>query len=142
MTLYVTSFHIDDIFEMISRKSMSTKRPKNHQHLIIVHLMAICLFDGRKLERQLKYQFDNETVFVPQIHWELNWSNQRDQRLIGYIRDELLIPPPTCSKNNLNLQNEYDPNNPWKHQRQNGEALVLNTCMDYMKLKTQKVMIF
>ena len=57
------------------------------------------------------------------IYWELNWLDQRDPRLIKFIKDEILIPPPSNKK--LNLWNEFDDKKPWKHQGQNGEALVV-----------------
>ena len=76
-------------------------------------------------------------VMKPKIHWELNWLNQWDQKLIKFIKDELLIAPPFYSKGNLNLVNEYNPNEPWKHQGQNGEALAVEHLygLDKTKMK-------
>ena len=136
MTLFDKSSYIISSFELISRKSMSTKY-LCRQHRIIVHLMAICLCDGRKLDSQLKYHFGNKNVFATQIHWELNWSNQWDQRLVRYIRDELLIPPPAYSKKSLNLANKYDQNSPWKHQGQYGEALAVEYLHGLHKIENR-----
>ena len=76
-------------------------------------------------------------VMTSKIHWELNWLNQWDQKLIKFIKDELLIPPPFYSKGNLNLENEYNPNEPWKHQGQHGEALAVEHLYGLDKTKTK-----
>ena len=49
------------------------------------------------------------------IYWELNW----------FIKEELIIPPPSDSKKWLNLTDKFDPKEPWKHQGQNGEPIVV-----------------
>ena len=61
---------------------------------------------------------------ISKIHWELNWLNQRNPRLIKFLRDEVLIPPPVLIEK-VNLKDEIDENQPWKHQGQNGEAVVV-----------------
>ena len=59
------------------------------------------------------------------IYWRLNLFNQWDHRLIRFIKEELIIPPPSCSKKWLNLTDKFDPKGPWKHQGQNGEPIVV-----------------
>ena len=98
-------------------------------NLIFISLSRARNFDGQfKNKRYGGILYENMeygNFLVPKIHWELNWLNQWDQKLIKFIKDELLIPPPTYSKNNLNLANKYDPNKPRKHQGQNGEVLAV-----------------
>ena len=111
-------------------------------HTIIVDLMFMSRCVAVSFERRFEHKsygghvMCDGDVMTPKIHWDLNWLNQWDQQLIKFIRDELLIPPPTYSKNNLNLVNKYDPNKPWKHQGQYGEALVVEYL--YEKNMTQK----
>ena len=54
----------------------------------------------------------------------MNWLNQWDPRLIEFIRDEILIPPPSL-KQKLNLTYGFDEHEPWNHQGQNGEVLAV-----------------
>ena len=69
---------------------------------IIVDLTFLSLCVAISLESRFKHKchdgnvlYDgNCNVLTPKIHWELNWLNQWDQKLIKFIRDELLIPPP------------------------------------------------
>ena len=101
------------------------------QYHIIINAILISLTGGRNFDSLFNHKGEYGNFFydgdflVPKIHWELNWLHQSDQKLIKVIKDELLIPPPTYSKNNLNLMNKYHPNTPFKHQGQNGEALVV-----------------
>ena len=74
---------------------------------------------------------------MPKIHWGLNWLNQWDPRLIKFIREELLISPPS-PKQKLNLQNEFDPMKPWKHQGQNGETLAIESLYGLNKVENNK----
>ena len=104
---------------------MHIKGSRTLQHQILVHIIAIYFSEGRIFVGQDKHKFEKGNVRASNIHWEFNWSNQWDQRLIKFIRDELLIPPQTYSKKNLNLVNEYDPKKPWKHQGLNGEAVAV-----------------
>lgn len=75
--------------------------------------------------------------FVPKIHWGLNWLNQWDPRLIKFIREELLISPPS-PKQKLNLQNEFDPMKPWQHQGQYGETLAIESLYGLNKVENNK----
>ena len=70
---------------------------------------------------------DWDSYVSSKIYWELNWFNQWDHRLIRFIREELLIPPPTYSPQGLNLTERFDPKEQWKHQGQNGEPLVVES---------------
>ena len=63
---------------------------------------------------------------MPKIYWELNWLNQEDPNLIKFIKENLLIPPPTPGQN-INLRNNFDGKQAWHHQGQNGEALIIET---------------
>ena len=114
---------------------MSTKGNKALHHQIIGHLIAICFTEGSKFDGQDK--FHNRNIRSPQIRWEFNWANQWDQRLVKYIRDELLIPPPKYSTKNLNLVNEYDPNKPWKHQGLNGEPIAVEYLYGLDKIENR-----
>ena len=60
------------------------------------------------------------------IFWELNWLNQRDPKLIHFIKENILIPPPRI-KQDLNLFEPFDNKKPWKHQGTHGEALAVET---------------
>ena len=42
-----------------------------------------------------------------------------------FIKENLLIPPPTYSERNVNLRNQFDPDKAWKFQGQHGEALAV-----------------
>ena len=66
----------------------------------------------------------HEIPRTPQIYWELNWMNQWDPRLINFIKQEILIAPPT-TKRKLNLQKEYNDSQPWIHHGQHGEVLAV-----------------
>ena len=104
---------------------MNTKFTGVIQKQILVQLIVVSMYKTNYLGGRKTHKIHDENFNASKIHWEFNWSNQWDQRLIKFIRDELLIPPPAYSKNNLNLLNKYDPDTPWKHQGQNGEALVV-----------------
>ena len=58
------------------------------------------------------------------IHWELNWLHQRDEHLIQFIREHILIPPPV-KKGKLLLQKEYNEKKPWEYQGLDGQALIV-----------------
>ena len=77
------------------------------------------------LESRHKREPLNENYVCPQIYWDLNWLNQWDHRLIKFIKENLLIPPPTYSEKGVNLQNQFDPAHAWKFQGQHGEALAV-----------------
>lgn len=77
------------------------------------------------LETWRKKEPHNERDTCPEIYWELNWLNQWDHRLIKFIKDELLIPPPKYSEKKLNLRNKYNLEHAWTYQGQHGEALVV-----------------
>ena len=110
---------------------MYTIGPSAIQHHIIWNLILISLSSAKNVESHLENKGYDDNFFydvkldVPKIHWELNWLNQRDPKLIEFIKNELLIHPPKISKQNINLSNKYDRNKPWKHQGQHGEALVV-----------------
>ena len=55
----------------------------------------------------------------------MNWLNQWDQNLIKFIKERLIIPPPKHIQNDRNLENKYDPSQPWKHQGQKGEPVIV-----------------
>ena len=84
------------------------------------------------------YSYTNELItngknnFSPKIHWDLNWLTQDDPKLIRFIKENLLIPP-TISKEGLKLQNKYKETEPWKHQGQNGEAVVIEYLLGLSK---------
>ena len=67
----------------------------------------------------------NERYSRPKIYWELNWLNQWDHRLIKFIKDHILIPPPKYAEKNLNLRDKYNLEHAWKFQGQHGEALAV-----------------
>ena len=74
----------------------------------------------------------NEKEFSPKIHWDLNWLKQDDPKLIKFIKDNLLIPP-NITEQGLNLRNQYNDKEPWKHQGQNGEALLIEYVLELNK---------
>ena len=74
----------------------------------------------------------NGKEFSPKIHWDLNWLKQDDPNLIKFIKDNLLIPP-NITENGLNLRNQYNDKEPWKHQGQNGEALLIEYVLELNK---------
>ena len=104
---------------------MNTKVTGASQHQILAIAMMVSVYGETHYGRQVNHKMDDVNFFTPKIHWEFNWANQWDPRLIKFIRDELLIRPPTYSNKNLNLVNEYNPVKPWMHQGENGEALAV-----------------
>ena len=78
---------------------------------------------------------------MPKLYWELNWLNQWDPRLIKFIKEELLIPPP-FPKQKLNLQNEFDMRKPWQHQGQNGEAIAVESLYGLNKANKNRSKFF
>ena len=76
---------------------MDTKALLNN---IIVDLLFMHLCVAMSFESRLEHKCNggnimcHGNVMKPKIHWELNWLNQWDQKLIKFIKDELLIPPP------------------------------------------------
>ena len=72
-----------------------------------------------------------------EIFWELNWLNQWDPRLIKFIKERILILPPTLH-HQLNLNIDFDEEQPWKHQGQNGEALLVEYLHDLIKSDRSK----
>ena len=80
----------------------------------------------------------NTDYTVPKIFWELNWLSQRNPMLIQFIKENILIPPPTF-KQPLNLREPFDKNKPWKHQGTHGEALAVDTIYGRKrKMKTKE----
>ena len=110
---------------------MNTILNRAIQHQIMMTLSLVSVSGAKTYGSHFKHKgyagnFIYEGNFVvPKIHWELNWLNQWDQKLINFIKNELLIPPPTHSDKNFLFVSKYDPNMPWKHQGQNGEALAV-----------------
>ena len=82
---------------------MNTKFTGVIQKQILVQLIVVSMYKTNYLGGRKTHKIHDENFNASKIHWEFNWSNQWDQRLIKYIRDELLIPPPKYSKKNLNL---------------------------------------
>ena len=74
----------------------------------------------------------NNGKLSPRINWDLNWLSQDDPKLIEFIKENLLIPP-NASKEGLKLRNQYNDNEPWKHQGQNGEALIIEYVLELNK---------
>ena len=126
----------------ILQKDIITMNTVAILHHIVLNVLSISLSKAKNFQEPVfPEKFNNEgdgghvfngnfnplilDFLVPKIHWELNWLNQWDQKLIKFIKDELLIPPPTYSEKNLSLMNKYYPKHAWKHQGQNGEALVV-----------------
>ena len=70
-------------------------------------------------------ELSSELHDCPTIYWELNWLNQWDHRLIKFIKDHILIPPPKYAEKNLNLRDKYNLEHAWKFQGQHGEALAV-----------------
>lgn len=58
------------------------------------------------------------------IRWELNWLNQKDEQLIKFIREHVLIPPP-INQGNILLEKEYNENKPWEYQGLDGQGLIV-----------------
>lgn len=73
----------------------------------------------------------------PKIYWELNWLNQWDEKLILFIKQNLLIPPPSIK--GVNLDNAWDSHEPWKyHQGQNGQALLVEHLYELETYSSKK----
>jgi len=71
---------------------------------------------------------------VPKIFWELNWLSQRDPKLIHFIKEQILIPPPRV-KEPINLLEPFDMSKPWKHQGTHGEALAVESIYNLNRRK-------
>ena len=69
---------------------------------------------------------NNLTNNIPKIFWELNWLSQWDPKLIQFIKENVLIPPPRV-KQSLILLNEFSEKQPWTHQGTHGEALAVES---------------
>ena len=78
---------------------------------------------------------DYREYTVPKIYWGLNWLSQKDPKLIRFIKEKLLIPPP-CVKQRLKILEPFDEKKPWKHQGTHGEALAVETIYG-LKTKTK-----
>ena len=77
---------------------------------------------------------DDREYAVPKIYWGLNWLSQKDTKLIHFIKENVLIPPP-CVKQRLNLVEPFDEKRPWKHQGTHGEALAVESIYGLKKKK-------
>ena len=69
---------------------------------------------------------DHGDYTAPKIYWGLNWLSQKDPKLIQFIKEKVLIPPP-CVRQSLNLLEPFDEKKPWAHQGTHGEALAVET---------------
>ena len=69
---------------------------------------------------------DHRNYTAPKIYWGLNWLSQKDPKLIRFIKEKILIPPPYV-KQSLNLLEPFDEKKSWKHQGTHGEALAVET---------------
>ena len=77
---------------------------------------------------------DYREYTVPKIYWGLNWLSQKDPKLIRFIKEKVLIPPP-CVKQRLNILEQFDEKKPWKHQGTHGEALAVETIYGLKRKK-------
>ena len=77
---------------------------------------------------------NDQEYTVPKIFWELNWLSQRDPKLIHFIKERILIPPPRV-KEPINLLEPFDMSKPWKHQGTHGEALAVESIYGLKRKK-------
>ena len=73
------------------------------------------------------------------IYWDLNWMDQSDPKLINFIKNEILIPPPASEKNlNLNINMSETETQPWLIQGQNGEAFLVDQLYKMEDVESKK----
>ena len=105
--------------------------------LCFIYLQILILCDIRYCSsKDPDLILNHQEYTVPKIFWELNWLSQRDPKLIHFIKEQILIPPPRVNEP-INLLEPFDMSKPWKHQGTHGEALAVETIYG---LKTKKKM--
>ena len=103
--------------------------------LCFIYLQILILCDIRYCSSKDPDLILNHREYtVPKIFWELNWLSQRDPKLIHFIKEQILIPPPRV-KEPINLLEPFDMSKPWKHQGTHGEALAVESIYNLNKRK-------
>ena len=105
--------------------------------LCFIYLQILILCDIRYCStNDTDLILNHQEYTVPKIFWDLNWLSQRDPKLIHFIKEQILIPPPRV-KEPINLLEPFDMSKPWKHQGTHGEALAVESIY---KLNRRKKM--
>ena len=100
-----------------------------------IYLQILILGDIRYcLTKDTDLILNHQEYTVPKIFWELNWLSQRDPKLIQFIKEKILIPPPRV-KEPINLLEPFDISKPWKHQGTHGEALAVESIYNLNRRK-------